>query len=655
MNRGMHLRLLSLFVALLIALTTVPALASDESAPEEIPDESIVEFIPAEQVDADIDEAAELSLDDDEEIIAAEPAFWEEAAMEGESGETPTEVDNGETSTDDTPTSEPASEVTEAPTPTPQPTPDPSKRVFGSTAAVNGETWQGIDLSRAAGFTGKLASVSGTLTLNGVTIEGQPARSVNLLDYFELTPGASIAILDGAPLTLNLGALSLNRGSGQTLKAYYNGSAVKAGKVKWSTSSKKLAKISKKGKVSAKARGTAVVTASYKGEKAVCYLDITGIVQPKSVSFKKKKLTLGLNRTATLKTKLKPANVDDPTLSWASSNPGVVSVDQSGNVTGLSVGKATIYVSTVNGKTAKCKVTVKAKTPKSVCFQTLYVTLHPGETYQCGVDVKPASASYPQLAFASSDTAVATVNENGVITAVGLGTATITAASALNPKIANTCKVCVIQQGAAQLEGLIIGINPGHQSKAIKKRYPMAPGSHSYGPGVKVGATGCHTHQTEYNVVLKVGLKLKRILEEHGATVVITRTSNDVMLTNIDRAKMLNEAGVDAALQLHCNSCSNPSKTGSSSYYRPNGEWKDENKALAIQLSKYMSKATGFANRGINPYTDYMSLNWTTTPSVLLEMGYLSNSSDDKKLSQDAFQEKLALGIYQGLCAYFGR
>ena len=44
------------------------------------------------------------------------------------------------------------------------------------------------------------------------------------------------------------------------------------------------------------------------------------------------------------------------------------------------------------------------------------------------------------------------------------------------------------------------------------------------------------------------GLKLKRILEEHGAKVVITRTTNDVMLTNIDRARMLNEAGVDVAL-----------------------------------------------------------------------------------------------------------
>lgn len=150
----------------------------------------------------------------------------------------------------------------------------------------------------------------------------------------------------------------------------------------------------------------------------------------------------------------------------------------------------------------------------------------------------------------------------------------------------------MIDKGSAQLAGLVIGINPGHQRTAIKKRYPMAPGSHSYGLGVKVGATGVSTRQTEYSIVLSVVLKLKRIPEEHGAKVVITRTTNDVMLTNIDRAKMLNKAGMDVVLQLRCNICSNSSKTGSSSYYRPNGQWADENRPLAIQLSKYMSKAT---------------------------------------------------------------
>ena len=531
---------------------------------------------------------------------------------------------------------------------------DPGTRCFFQTVAVKSETWKDVNLTRGSGFTGKVARVSGALTLQNVKINGTPAASVNLLDWFDLDMGASISVADGAPLQLNLSALSINRGQKKTLKATYNGKPVNAKKVKWTTSSKKLATVGKKGAVKAKRKGLAVITASYRGAKALCRLDITGVIYPKSVKLKKT-LTVGLNNLTALKASVKPADASDKTLTWTSSNPQVATVDAKGNVAGLAGGKATITATTVNGKKASCKVTVKAIKPKSLDFRKLYVTMHPGETFQTALTVKPGNTSYPGATYNSSNTAVATVDATGKITAVGTGTATITAVSTYSAKIKNTCKVCVIEQGAPQLAGLIIGINPGHQKTMIRKRYPLAPGRHSYAPGVKVGAGGCSTGQPEYKVVLAIGLKLKRILEEHGATVVITRTTNDVMLTNIDRAKMLNEAGVDVALQLHNNSCSNPSKTGQSGYIRTTGDWVAESKALAKAITKRITQTTGFKNRGINYYNDFMSLNWTTTPSVLLEMGYLSNSSDDRKLALDSTREQLAQGIYLGLCDYFGR
>lgn len=557
-------------------------------------------------------------------------------------------LDDGETDSADTAVYEAMEEQAES-------VDAPGTRTFQNTIAVETETWSDVNLVRAPGFAGKLASVTGCLTLSNVTIEGQPVQNVNLPDWFDLNSGASIVIADAATFRLSADALGVSPGERATLTAVYNGSAVKGGKVKWKSSDKKVVKVGKKGRIVAKGKGTTVITASYKGQTAVCHVVVTGVVYPRSVKLKKKKLTLALNSMATLKAVVKPANADDPTLTWASSNPAVASVDDQGNVAGLSAGKATIYVSTANGKTASCRVTVKAIRVKSMDFAKLYVTMHPGEIFQTTLKVKPKNTSCPDAVYVSSDNAVATVDESGLITAVGVGTATIAAASPANPKVQNTCKVCVIDYDAAQLEGLIIGINPGHQRTMIKKRYPMAPGSHSYGPGVKVGATGCSTRQTEYSVVLDVGLKLKRILEEHGAKVVITRTSNDVMLTNIDRAKMLNAAGVDVALQLHNNSCSNASKTGVSGYIRTTGSWYAESRALAKCLCRGISASTGFKNRGINLYNDYMSLNWTTTPSVLLEMGYLSNSSDDHKLAKDSFREALAQGIYQGLCDYFGR
>lgn len=526
-------------------------------------------------------------------------------------------------------------------------------RRFDETIAANWETWSNVNLVRASDFTGKLARITGTLTLNNVLIAGTPARSVDLLSWFDLAPGARIVCSTDAALAINLHALSINKGSSATLKLTWKGKKVNGKKARWTTSNAKLVSVSA-GKIKAKKAGTAYVTAKYKKQSVVCRLDITGFVYAKSIKVKKS-LTLALFNGTRLSASITPKHTTDKTVTWSSSKPNVVSVDENGNIAALAAGKANIYARTVNGKTAKCTVTVKVVMPKAVDFQRLYVTLHPGDDFQSRAVISPANASYTGLQYTSSDPSVAAVDEQGAIHAVSCGTATITARSTAKASAVNTCKVCVINPEDPPLTGLVIGLNPGHQVKTIKKLYPIAPGSRKRAKGVKTGAGGRYTHQPEYQVVLQVGLKLKRILEEQGATVVITRTTNNVMLTNIDRAKMLNAAGVDVALQLHCNSWKSSKSHGSSCYIRTTGSWVAESRALAKNISKTMSQYTGFKNLGVKVYNEYMSLNWTTTPSVLLEMGYLSNRSDDLNLAKDEFREKLAYGIYVGLCQYFGR
>ena len=63
----------------------------------------------------------------------------------------------------------------------------------------------------------------------------------------------------------------------------------------------------------------------------------------------------------------------------------------------------------------------------------------------------------------------------------------------------------------------------------------------------------------------------------------------------------------------------------------------------------------GCKTRGWTPSTDYMSLNWTSTPSILLEMGFISNRKEDRLLASDDYRNKMAEGIFNGLCNYFGR
>ena len=525
--------------------------------------------------------------------------------------------------------------------------------VIGETQAIETGVWQAVNLRRAEGFTGAFARVSGTLTLVDAQIEGVPARQADLAQAFALLPGGGIAISDGAPLSISLAALCLNKSATRQLKLTAGGASLAAKKATWRSSNSKVVSVSSAGKLKAVKVGSATITATYGDASAACRVTVVAPVT--KVKLNKSSATVAQGGALQLKATLTPANAYDQTLAWSSSNEKVAAVDENGLVTGLAKGSATITAKSSSGKTAKCKVTVKVVTPKTLDFKKLYVTLHPGESYETRVTLTPDSVTDPRVIYSSSDPAVATVDEAGVVTAVAAGSATITAVSAATAKVKNTCRVGVVEPGSARLSGLIIGINPGHQSTTIKKQYPLAPGSKKTAYGVKVGACGKYTRVNEYETTLAIGLKLMRILTEQGATVVITRTTNDVMLTNIDRAKMLNNAGVEIALQLHCNSVKSSTKEGLSGYIRTTGDWVEESRAMSKALCAEMSAATGAVNLGVKVYNDYMSLNWTTTPSVLLEMGYLSNKKEDYLLASDDYRELMALGISEGLCRYFGR
>ena len=545
---------------------------------------------------------------------------------------------------------EPAAETPVEPVAAPA---DPGVRSFAQTAAVASETWQDVNLVRAAGFTGALAEVTDVLTLANTRIDGKPAREADLGAYFALGPTGAIRIQDGAALALSLDAFSFNKGDKKTLTATLNGAKLSAKKVKWTSSDGKVTSV-KSGKVTGKKAGTAVITASYKGETARCLVVVTNYKKVKSLKLNKKKLTLALYAAQPLKLTIKPADAFEPGITWSSSKPNVASVDQDGLVAGLAGGTATITVKSANGKKATCKVTVKEIKPKGIALPKAFIRIAPGEIFAAKASLTPATVSNPTVNYASSNPAVATVDGNGNITGVARGTAVITAVTASNGKKAS-CKVSVLEPGAKRLEGLIIGINPGHQAVGINKLYPMAPGSGKKGKGVRPGARGHYTKVCERDTTLAVGLKLRDLLEAEGATVVMTRTTNDVMLTNIDRAKMLNNAGCDVALQLHCDAVNNSGPEGCHAIYRTNTEHAKANKALAKAVVSAVKANCGCKSRGWKSSTDYMSLNWTTTPSILLEMGFISNRKEDRLLASDDYRNKMAEGIFNGLCNYFGR
>ena len=209
----------------------------------------------------------------------------------------------------------------------------------------------------------------------------------------------------------------------------------------------------------------------------------------------------------------------------------------------------------------------------------------------------------------------------------------------------------VLDQG--RLSGRIIGIDPGHQAHANSEKEPIAPGSSEKKAKVSYGTAGVSTRRPEYEVNLEVALQLKAALEAEGAQVVMTRETNDVDISNVERAQMCNEAGCDLVLRIHCNGVEKKSVNGIGLYVRKTGACAEESYAASEIILPAMAEATGAKANGIYQRDTYSGLNWSEVPSILVEMGYMSNPEEDEKLCDPEYQARLVSGMTEGVCAYF--
>ena len=174
--------------------------------------------------------------------------------------------------------------------------------------------------------------------------------------------------------------------------------------------------------------------------------DVAGPVAVSGVSLNKTTTSIEAGQSEQLTATVSPAGADNPSVTWASDNTSVATVDQNGNVSALAPGTATITVTTTDGnKTATCTVTVTAP-PAPIDVQSISMksatTIGIGASETLTVTYNPADANTNKaLTWSSNNTSVATVDANGTVTGVAAGTATITATTA-NGKTA-TCSVTV--------------------------------------------------------------------------------------------------------------------------------------------------------------------------------------------------------------------
>lgn len=242
---------------------------------------------------------------------------------------------------------------------------------------------------------------------------------------------------DTIPVTgviLDQTSLTLTEGEKETLIATVSPKEATNKDVLWSTSNKKVATV-EEGIVSAVGAGDAVITVTTDdgGKTATCSVNVKAAVVPVSsvaLNYTELKLTEGDSQTLTAT--IAPDNATNKKVTWSSNNTGVATVNQTGVVTAVKAGTATIKVTTEDGgKVATCIVTVNAKvfpvTGVSVSPSSTSITI--GGTTVLSAKVSPDNASDKTVSWSSSDNSIASVDNNGVVIAQAVGVATITVKS----------------------------------------------------------------------------------------------------------------------------------------------------------------------------------------------------------------------------------
>ena len=214
--------------------------------------------------------------------------------------------------------------------------------------------------------------------------------------------------------------------------------------------------------------------------------------------------------------------------------------------------------------------------------------------------------------------------------------------------------------GTARAATPVIVIDPGHDARANLATEPIGPGSATRKIKDGGGTHGVVTGIREPDLTLDVSLRLRRLLRAAGVRVVMTRarTSGESM-GNIARAQIANRAGAALFLRIHADGSASAEARGTHTLTPAlHRGWTDDvyraSRRAAELVQAELVRALGFPDRGIQERSDFTGFNWADVPVILVEMGFMTNPSEDRALATPAVRQRAAVGLCRGTLRFLG-